>query len=105
MANNQCEKKNTLLGVNFTNILHAAFRLVDLENVKKIDNLTVFFTLLGSACVKAVRRTFMKFSLGVNIISILHAAFRLVDLEFVKKIANLTVFFYAIGICMCKSCT
>ena len=29
------------LGVNFTKIVHAAFTHVDLESVKKIDNLTV----------------------------------------------------------------
>ncbi len=46
--------------VNFTNLLRAAFTLVDLESVKKIDNLTVVFMLLGSACIKAVRRMLMK---------------------------------------------
>ncbi len=35
-------------GVNFTNVLSAAFTLVDPKSVKMIDNLTVFFTLLGS---------------------------------------------------------
>jgi len=48
--------------VNFTNVLCAAFTLVDPESVKKIDKLTVFFTLLGSECVIAVRRTLMKLS-------------------------------------------
>jgi len=42
-------------GVNFTNILSADFLLVGPKSVKKIDNLTVFFTLLGSARVKAER--------------------------------------------------
>ncbi len=41
-------------GVNFTNVLCKAFTLVDPKSVKKIDNSTVFFTLLESACVKAV---------------------------------------------------
>jgi len=36
--------------------------LVDPESVKKIENLTVFFTLLGSVGVKAVRRMLMKLS-------------------------------------------
>ncbi len=54
-------------GVNFFNILHTAFALVDPKSVKKIDNLTVFFTLLGSASVKAVRRTLMKLSPGVQL--------------------------------------
>jgi len=43
--------------VNFTNILQAVFTFVDPKSVKTIYNLTVFFTLLGSTCVKAVRRT------------------------------------------------
>jgi len=49
-------------GVNFINIQHTAFLLVDPKSVKKIDNLTVFFTLLESASVKAVRKTLMKLS-------------------------------------------
>jgi len=51
-----------LPGANFTNVLCVAFTLVDPESIKKIDKLTVFFTLLGSASVKAVRRTLMKLS-------------------------------------------
>jgi len=51
-------------GVNFTNVFCAAFTLVDHENLKKPENLTVFFMLLGSVCVKAVQRTLMKLSLG-----------------------------------------
>jgi len=39
-------------------------QLVDPKSVKKIDNLAVFFTLLGSASVKAVPRTLMKLSPG-----------------------------------------
>jgi len=52
--------KRTAPGVNFTNVLHAAFTLVDPEIVKKIDNLTVFFTLPGSAHLKALRRMLIK---------------------------------------------
>ncbi len=48
--------------VNFINVLRTAFTLTDPKIVNKIDNLTVFFTLLGSECVKAVRRTLMKLS-------------------------------------------
>jgi len=33
--------------VNFTNLLRAAFMLVDPERVKKIDNLTVFYNAFG----------------------------------------------------------
>jgi len=36
-------------GVNFINILQAAFVSTDPQSIKKTDNLTVFFTLLGSA--------------------------------------------------------
>jgi len=38
----------------------AAFTLVDRKSVKKIDNLTVIFMHLGSACVKAAPKTLMK---------------------------------------------
>ncbi len=48
--------------VNFTNVLLTAFTLKEPESVKKIDNLTVFFMHLGSAPIKAVRRTLMKLS-------------------------------------------
>ncbi len=37
------------LGDSFTNVLHEAFMLVDPKSVKKFENLTVFFMLLGSA--------------------------------------------------------
>ncbi len=55
-------KRKKRSGVNFTNILRTAFTLADPKSVKMIDNLTVFFTLLGSASVKAVRRMLMKLS-------------------------------------------
>jgi len=45
-------------------VLHAAFTLLDPESVKKIDNLTVFFTLLGSGHIKAVHRTLIKMTSG-----------------------------------------
>jgi hypothetical protein len=47
-------------GVSFTNILEEAYKLIDPKSVKKIDNLTVFFTLLGSVRKKAACRTLMK---------------------------------------------
>jgi hypothetical protein len=49
-------------GVNFINILRTAFTIVDPESIKKIDNVTVFLTLLGSGRVKVVLRTLMKLS-------------------------------------------
>ena len=47
-------------GVNFTNILRAAFKLVDPESVKYSLSRWYFFMLLGSAYAKAECRTFMK---------------------------------------------
>jgi len=51
-------------GVNFANILCAALTLVDPKSVKRIDNLTVFFTLLGSAHVKASPKMLAKLAPG-----------------------------------------
>ncbi len=43
--------------------IHAVFRLVDPESIKKIDNLSVILTLLGSSRIKLyVYRTLMKLS-------------------------------------------
>jgi len=51
----------SLSGVNFTNILHAAFAHADPKSAKKkIDDLTVFFVLLGSAPVKALHKILVK---------------------------------------------
>ena len=52
------------LGVNFTNILQAAFILADPESAKKLLDSTVFFALLVSASVKAANGTLMKLTLG-----------------------------------------
>ncbi len=46
--------------VNFTNILRAALTHVDPKSAKKTYDLTVLFVLLGSECVKAVRKMLMK---------------------------------------------
>ena len=46
--------------VNFTNVLLAAFTLTDPNSTTKLLDLTVFFALLGSACVKSARRRLMK---------------------------------------------
>jgi len=43
-------------GVNCINVLQAAFTHADPESAKKIDNLTVFFALLGSAHAKAAQK-------------------------------------------------
>ena len=47
-------------GVNFTNVLRAAFTRADLKSAIKLLNLTVFFAILGSTCVKAPCRTLVK---------------------------------------------
>jgi len=51
-------------GVNFINVLLAAFACADPESTKKTDNLTVLFGLSGSARAKAARRMLMKLTPG-----------------------------------------
>jgi len=53
-------------GVNFTNILLAAFTSADFKSVRTQSSCQYLFTLLGSTSVKAVRRTLIKLSHGVN---------------------------------------
>ena len=52
--------KTSTPGVNFTNILRAAFTREDPKIAKELLNLIVFFALLGSLCKKAARRTLVK---------------------------------------------
>ena len=85
-------------GVNFTNVLRTAFALVDPEIIRTQSSRQYHFTLLGSKCVKAVRRTLMKLSPGVNFINVLHTAFALVDPERVKITAKSSVSFYAFSV-------
>ena len=47
-------------GVNFTNVIRAAFTRADPKSAKKLLKLTVFFVLLGSARVKAAGRMLVK---------------------------------------------
>jgi len=94
---------NMAPGVNFINILCTAFTLVDPKSIKKIDNLNVFLTLLGSGCVKAVHRTLMKFSSGVNFTCFTHSFFCRSQKH--KNTVKSSVSFYAFGIYECKSCT
>ena len=59
-------KKKSLVGlpgVNFTNVLQAAFTRADPKSAKKTVKLSCFFALLGSARVKAARRMLVKLSL------------------------------------------
>ena len=51
------------LGVNFINVLRAAFTLEDPKSSKQLLDLMVFFALLGSVGVKAARRMLMKLTL------------------------------------------
>ena len=61
-------------GVNFTIILQAAFTRADPESAKKIVKLPVssFFPLLGSASVKAARRTLVKLTPDLHTLSELY---------------------------------
>ena len=47
--------------------LRTAFTLADPKSALKLLNLTVFFALLGSACVKAAHRMLVKLTLGEDI--------------------------------------
>ena len=51
------------LGVNFTNVLRAAFTHANPKSAKKLLNLTVFFALLGSEQIKAAHRMLVKLTL------------------------------------------
>jgi len=53
-------------GVNFINILGAAFTRKDPKSSKKTAKLSIIFALLGSLRVKAARRMLMKLTPGVN---------------------------------------
>jgi len=59
-----CLNEIELPGVNFTNVLQAAFMLVDPKSAKKQLELTVFFALLGPASVKAAHKMLMKLTYG-----------------------------------------
>ena len=49
----------------FTKILRAAFMRADPKSAIKLLNLTVFFALLGSACINAASRMLVKLTPGV----------------------------------------
>ena len=53
-------------GVNFTNILRAAFMRKDPKSAKKLLNLTFFFALLGSAHVKDACKMLVKLTPDVK---------------------------------------
>ncbi len=80
-------------GVNFTNIIWAAFftRAIP-KSAKKTDGSTVFFALLGSALVKAAHKTLMKLTPIGHRDSELIECFA--DVSFKKKIASLYFFLF-----------
>jgi len=51
-------------GVNFTNIIRAAFPRADPKSAKNNVKLSVFFVLLGSAHIKAACKMLMKLTTG-----------------------------------------
>jgi len=53
-------------GVNYINVLKAAFACTDPKSTKKTVELSVFFALSGSARVKASPRRLVKLTTGVN---------------------------------------
>jgi len=55
---------NLTPGVNFINILWAAFVGADPQSAKKAVKLSVFFPLSGSASAKPARRMLMKLNPG-----------------------------------------
>ncbi len=57
----------------------------DPESPKNTDGLTVFFALLGSACVKAAHKMFVKFTTRVNFTNILREVFMNADRKNAKK--------------------
>ncbi len=81
-------------GVNFINILQAAFTNADPKRAKKIDSLMAFFGL------KILR----KLTIGVNFINILLTAFALIGPKSVKNSNKSSVSFYTFGTCKDKSC-
>jgi len=75
-------------GVNFINILRAAFIRGDPESVQKIDNfnLTVIFTHLGSAHIKAAHKTLMKLTPGFVIMKFYVEAINILKMHVNSKI-------------------
>jgi hypothetical protein len=55
---------NIMSGLNFINFLRTAFTSADPKSIKKTVKFSIFFTLLGSARVKAVHRLLMRLTPG-----------------------------------------
>jgi len=82
-------------GVNFTNVLRTAFMILDPKSVKNTVMSSVSFMLLGSARVKALRRTLMK--LSPDNVFILHLAKYFFFLQ-VCKLNRVTTFSFFVQI-------
>ena len=59
-------RREPVAGVNFTNILQAAFTPADPKSAKKTVKFSSFIALLGSARVKAARRMLVKLPPGAE---------------------------------------
>ncbi len=51
-------------GVNIINVLSTAFTCADPESIRTQSSCQYHYTLLGSVCVKAVQKMFMKLTPG-----------------------------------------
>ena len=67
--------KRLVASVNFINVFMRSFYAHRSQKHKKLLDLTVFFALLESLLVKAVRIMLVKLTLGVDFINILQTAF------------------------------
>ncbi len=76
-------EKLATTGVNFINVLWAAFTHTNPKSAKKIVKLSIFFALLGSARSKAVCRTLMKWNPGFQ-----HRAVTFVELGYAVLMIN-----------------
>jgi len=61
-CNSQSKQTFLLIGSISSTCLHAAFKHTDPKSTKKTDGLTVFFLILGSTFVKAVRKILVKWT-------------------------------------------
>jgi len=78
VSNSRYRDAGTRPGLNFINVLQAAFTQADLKSIKIQSSCQCLFALLGSAPVKAFRRMLVKLTPDVNFTKVLSAAFTLV---------------------------
>jgi len=82
--------------------LQSTFMHEDLNSAKNTTNLSVFFTLLGSAHVKAARKMLMKYITGVNFTNMFTSSFYLLRSQRYKNTVKLTVFLCFWDLCVQK---